>query len=185
MASILPLDRKNCPSVLWLCNVVVPTGVVSSHRTSDRKIGFRTLYPFAKNFPRGANPGTTVTEFPANGAGNSRLSRVCKKLPRPGLAPHRAESNFSQAGALIMKRGTRHDWYEGTNPHRNAAYGVFRGPVSRRSPAFESSNARCQSLGRRQRGPGQRYPVRPVHTKPVADPRRPDAATGDANRLRP
>src|ERR1017187_9292292 len=37
---------------LHLCTVVVPTGVYSSHRTSDRKIGLRTLYLFRKkNYP--------------------------------------------------------------------------------------------------------------------------------------
>src|ERR1017187_3185148 len=42
---------KNCPSLLCSCTLVVPAGVYSSHRTSDRKIDLRTLY-FYTYFPK-------------------------------------------------------------------------------------------------------------------------------------
>src|SRR5260370_8163413 len=93
--------------------------------------------------------------------------------------------NLLRTGALIMAGATRHEWYEGTNPYRDAAYSVFRRAASRRSYAFESGNAGRQGFGRRQCGTGQGHAVRPVCAERVADPRRRDAETDHAHGVHP
>src|ERR1035437_3119653 len=183
-STLLPSQRTAVSSLL------VHFGSISGGRFLSPNFRWETLaWGWLQEDARKA--GKPCQLFAVAMANKWRIEAAC--LKRSGSSagePCNRGTQFSAGArvdnpALIMERATRHDWYEGSNSYRDAAHGVLRRAVSRRSSAFESGDAGRQGSGGRQRGSGQRHPVWPVLAEPVAEPRCPDAATGGTDRLRP